>query len=67
MSPLGQEWSKRLRLPAGKSPHEHMGGIVPRGDLPMPCHEILSLEVVAHPEHLSCSELLVLAVVIVIF
>jgi hypothetical protein len=33
----------------------------------MPCHEISSLEVVAHPEHFSCPILLVLAVVIVIF
>jgi hypothetical protein len=31
---LGQKCPKRLRLPAGKNTHEHMGWIVPEGDLP---------------------------------
>jgi hypothetical protein len=34
MSQLGQKCPKRLRLPAGKNAHEHMGRIVPKGDLP---------------------------------
>jgi hypothetical protein len=32
MVPLGQKCPKRLRLPAGKSTHEHMGRIVPEAD-----------------------------------
>ena len=32
MSQMGQKCRKRLRLPAGKNTHEHMGRMVPKGD-----------------------------------
>jgi hypothetical protein len=33
MSLLGQKCPKRVRLPAGRSPYEHMGRIVPNPDI----------------------------------
>jgi hypothetical protein len=47
MSQIGQKCPKRLRLPAGKSIHEHMGRIVPNRDTGQ-VHSIISSAVASN-------------------